>query len=191
MTKSRRGSRHAFLRAATAAVHENLEAVIEEKAYLSALPAYGQYLQRLHAFHQSFHGAMRDRCEELANDWHLDAHETWLARDLSDLGLAPLDAGHGPASAPRIEDRASAFGAAYVLFGSSLGARILVRRAEALNLPEGRGITYLGSLAETSGWPQFLDGLESEPELCEPELLRGALETFQSFEDHMTRSILQ
>lgn len=190
MTKSRRGSRHAFLREATAEVHDNLEAVVERRAYLSAIPDYGQYLQRLYAFHQSFLDAMRAYCTDLAEAWKLDRHGTWLARDLADLGLAPLKAEVAGYAAPRIDDRASAFGAAYVLFGSSLGARILVNRARKLDLPEGCGISYLASLATSGGWALFLAGLESEPELSEPELLRGALETFRCFEDHMTRSIV-
>ena len=193
MTKSRRGARHAFLREATNEVHEDLEAAIEKRAYLDALPAYGQYLQRLHRFHQSFRGALNEApCGDLAEAWRLEAHETWLESDLEDLGLSPLeDDAESGSLAPRIDDRASAFGAAYVIFGSSLGARLLLKKVEGLNLPEGRGTMYLASLAATSEWPRFLAGLESEPALSEPELLRGALETFESFRDHMTRSILQ
>lgn len=190
MTKSRRGSRHAFLRGATAEVHENLEAVIEARAYLEALPAYGQYLQRLHAFHRAFAGAIRSHSADLAGTWRLDAHESWLETDLEDLGLSPLDARARQTSSPRIAGRASAFGAAYVLFGSSLGARFLLKRADGLDLPEGRGKTYLASLALESDWPGFLRGLEAEPALSEPELLRGALETFESFRDHMTGSLV-
>ena len=53
------------------------------------------------------------------------------------------------------------FGALYVLEGSSLGARILFKRAQALGLSAAFGARHLALLSGSiDGWRSFLDRLE-------------------------------
>lgn len=181
------GSRRAWLRYETAAWHDDVERAMVACGYFASLPAYLEYLRRLHLFYVGFSAAMRVAHAERLERWRIALHSDWLEADLSHFGLTPLRA-ETPAP-PRIDGTAPAFGAAYVVLGSTLGARILAGRARALRAGDTGGLSYIEGLAASRDWPGFLADLESEPSLAPAELLRGALETFASFKHHMTGSL--
>lgn len=161
---------------------------MDARGYFASLPAYGDYLQRLHLFYGHFCTAMQEAHAEALQRWHLPLHRDWLVADLAHFRLEPLPAA-GALVPLRIDGPAPAYGAAYVVLGSALGARVLAKRARALRPAGAGGFTYLEGLAASRDWTGFLADLESEPSLTPAELLRGALETFASFKHHMIGSL--
>lgn len=184
-----RRPRHAFLHQVTAAVHAEVEEAVDDARFFDAPAAYCDYLRRMHHFHVRMTIALSPAALDLARRCQLVERSDWLAADLASLGLTPLRERAWPAATPTIHDRAAAFGALYVLQGASLGARVLVARARRLSLPPGAGLTYLTGLASTSEWGAFLDCLEDEPDLATTALAHGAVATFESVFDHLTRSL--
>lgn len=81
-----------------------------------------------------------------------------LGGDLADLGLMAV----APPPVPALPDLAAQAGALYVAEGSGLGARLLLRRAQALGLDGGHGARHLAvQTAEPGRWPRFLAWLEA------------------------------
>lgn len=188
LARSTDGSRRSWLRAETSVCHDDLERAMDARGYFASLPAYGDYLQRLHLFYGHFCTAMQEAHAEALQRWHLPLHRDWLVADLAHFRLEPLPAA-GALVPLRIDGPAPAYGAAYVVLGSALGARVLAKRARALRPAGAGGFTYLEGLAASRDWTGFLADLESEPSLTPAELLRGALETFASFKHHMIGSL--
>lgn len=188
LARSSDGSRRAWLRAETSACHDDLERAMDTCGYFASLPAYRDYLQRLHLFYGHFCTAMQEAHAQALERWRLPLHRDWLDADLSHFRLEPLRAAVAPAPL-RIDGRAAAYGAAYVVLGSALGARVLAKRARPLHTTGSGGFTYIEGLAASRDWTGFLADLEAEPSLATADLLRGALETFASFKHHMTGSL--
>jgi heme oxygenase len=143
------------LRRTTAHAHTSLE---DRIGALTSMPAYCNYVRGIHAFRAGLEPALAQV---------IDAHfSTSLAhlleRDLQDLQLAPL----APLAPPPTctQDMARALGALYVLAGSALGARVLVKRVEALGLGPTHGARHLWrQAASLETWRQALDLLEGAP----------------------------
>ncbi len=79
-------------------------------------------------------------------------HSAWLAADLTALSLAPLPAQGGCAAAAAHPAR---LGWRYVMAGSSLGARVLLRDARRLGFARGRGADFLEGHAAADDWSQL------------------------------------
>lgn len=79
---------------------------------------------------------------------------------------------------------AQMLGAAYVLEGSRLGARVLLRRVERRDSPIVRlATTFLSHNVEGQRWASFLAALDAFAcQECSPEALSGALAAFALFE---------
>jgi heme oxygenase (biliverdin-IX-beta and delta-forming) len=150
--------RHA-LRAATATDHARLDALLG-----GGLRSHGDYA----TYVVGLHALVRDAGDALATAalspawlaWGQAERVEWLVRDLAWLRLAPL-----PPAAPAVPDSdAAAAGLLYVIEGSTLGARLLVRDAVRLGHGPGRGATFLhhhagdGALARWRGFVSALDG---------------------------------
>ncbi|SIR03086.1 heme oxygenase [Bosea sp. TND4EK4] len=144
-----------FLRAETHDLHEELDGLI---GAFTSLDDYTRFLA----------GSFRHRAPaEAAIGVEADALGLGprqlvpqLRRDLADLGL-PVPA------AERLvlsKDIACLLGATYVLEGSALGARVLVKSAAALGLGAAHGARYLSAQAGSiTSWRELLvrlDGLE-------------------------------
>jgi heme oxygenase len=186
-----RRPRHAFLRETTRGAHEALEAVLDDAGYFKNLPAYMDYLRRLRLFHAVFERCLVEPGQMWLARWQIGDHRNWLDQDLAALGEGgPGPLSVAPARHPKCVDRASLLGAFYVLLGSTLGAKILVQRFDALGLPSDRGRAYLANLSRSNEvWHDFLSVLEGEPELAESGLRVGAVSTFESITDHMLGAV--
>jgi heme oxygenase len=75
------------------------------------------------------------------------------------------------------------------MLGAQLGARVLIRKAEHLELPHGRGLAYLTCLSQAKNWPQYLQELENALIHSVDDLLGGATRTFESFCDHLLEPV--
>ncbi|MBO3761269.1 biliverdin-producing heme oxygenase [Ciceribacter sp. L1K22] len=112
-----------------------------------------------------------------------------LERDVASIG------GRVPASNNLLPDKGIAFsrdellGVLYVLEGSALGARILVRRAAGLGLGENSGAAHLVKQSSSAGnWNAFAALLETVRNVDEDAMANAALATFatalSAFETH-------
>lgn len=183
-----RGPRHSFLRQATASLHAEVEAVVERAKMFDSVERYGDYLRRLTVFHERLLSAQAVASPATLPHWqHVREHVAALAEDLGSLSLRPTATRSSVAVA---SSATAALGALYVVVGSSLGARVLVRRAATmLSSAEGRApcaTAYLSAQASSNDWPAFLRVLESEPITTSAELAAGANGAFACMLDVLT-----
>ena len=141
--------------------------------------SYERYLKQMYAFRMPIERAL----DALAWPSHLG---TWRARAIGDLieaDLRDLDL-----AVPRIEttdldlDGDGLLGVLYVLEGSSLGSRLLYRRAEALGLSASFGARHLAQASGPESWRDFLGLLETQHELDLDEATAASLATFRAAE---------
>ena len=151
-------SPRAQLKAATAAAHQQLDALFS-RFDLTEPNAYRGFL--------AVHATVVPRCEatlaasdatSLVPDWPDRIRTPALARDLAAIGG---QASKPPSIATPIEP-AAAFGMMYVLEGSRLGGAVLARRVQNNPDPRCREATsYLRHGAGLTLWPSFIARLET------------------------------
>lgn len=115
---------------------------------LDSVDAYRRYLLGMHRFAADY---------ECAID-AVPRHSAWLARDLTTLSLLPLAAegerrqaaGHG-----------TRLGWRYVMAGSSMGARALLRDARRLGFDHDLGAHFLDRHATGDDWQRVQTQLEA------------------------------
>ncbi len=164
------GNRRDVLRRATGARHTHLDAVVGR---LNDVPAYKRYLLFTAAFRSSIERAPALAMRQgpglliLAPD---------LREDCVALGLdmpAPVDASNLGTS------ESAYLGAQYVLEGSSLGARVLIKDAQSLGMTAEHGARHLANqVADRSRWPAFLKELEATEPFDMEEAVAAADEVF-------------
>lgn len=160
-----------------------------EAGFFETSMRYGQYLQRLHRLYRVIDALLIGPDRQLAKRFDIHLRAGWLADDLSQLGLPRLPPEHPvKLRAPVIRGRSSFYGALYVLIGASLGARLLLPKANAL-VPAARGTDYFAQMARSAHWPAFLIQLESAELDSLDELQSGAETTFDSFYDHLLEPV--
>ena len=145
-TAPRIGAAHARLRAATAGLHAAVDELFPDG--LASRDGYRRYVLGMHRFAVDY---------EIAVD-AVPRHSAWLAADLTRLSLAPL-AAHGERRATR--DPAVRLGWRYVMAGSSMGARSLLRDARRLGYDEARGATFLARHAASGEWDALRTRLQA------------------------------
>ncbi|WP_133500202.1 biliverdin-producing heme oxygenase [Cognatilysobacter terrigena] len=136
------------LRDATADAHARVDARVGDA--FDDVAGYAMFLRAMHRFVANARHVLGD-----ADD--LVACEAALLEDLSVVGSAPVDSGEAPATT-RDDAR---LGWRYVIAGSSLGARVLVRRVEALGFDATRGARYLTLHAQGDAWRTLLSTLDA------------------------------
>ncbi|WP_417309530.1 biliverdin-producing heme oxygenase [Devosia sp.] len=144
-----------ILRNRTAEAHAIVDAAV---GAFDDLDSYKRYLLATYRFRIP----LERRLENV--DWPVGLGE-WRPRrigaqlqaDLDDFGLPfpDLEQFDPPLEQSRI------YGALYVLEGSSLGARVLLRRAETLGLSGDFGARHLAVLSAGDSWRGFLTQLEA------------------------------
>ena len=132
---------------------------------------YRAYLRGMHRFVSDGQAALAQVPNGLA-----DQRER-LERDLGALQIVPLPASARPAA---VVDRPGQLGWGYVVAGSSLGARFLLREARALGYAVGTGADYLTAHAGGDAWPAFLRELHAADlsDTDHPRLCAAATEAF-------------
>lgn len=158
-TAPRIGAAHARLRAATAHRHASVDGMFARG--LDSTTGYRRYLLGMHRFAADYEVAV-----EAA-----PRHSAWLAGDLTSLALLPLPAQgvQRPATGA-----AARLGWRYVLAGSSMGARSLLRDAQRLGYDGQRGASFLARHAASDEWASLRDHLQQldaddEPRMAEAE----------------------
>ncbi|WP_420409281.1 biliverdin-producing heme oxygenase [Hoeflea sp.] len=132
------------------------------------------YVRRTHRFRHAIESALGDDDE---SGWSLDRIAPIAAIDVADLGLTPLP--ETDFSVP-FQTSARRLGAFYVLEGSALGARLLVRRAEAIGLSADFGARHLARQSSAPRrWRAFLAVLEDLPANDHEAAVAAARDTFR------------
>lgn len=132
------------LQQATAESHQRIDAISAHG--LSTPEAYARYLQGMHRFM-----TVGVQAEPTRLDWASMCR--FLEWDLASLGEHTLPA---PAL-PRMDTLAGRLGWAFVVDGSALGARLLLRDIKALGYTNAWRTNFLTAHAASSKqWPQFV-----------------------------------
>lgn len=93
-----------------------------------------------------------------------------------------------------LADAGAAFGAVYVVEGSTLGAKIIARHAESLGISPAHGGNFLHGYGERTGtmWKrtgQSITSFADRHPTCEGSMLAGAHATFALFEHCLTEEL--
>lgn len=137
------------LREATADLHAQVDGLFARG--LDSVAAYRAYVLGMHRFavdHEIAIGAM-------------PRQSSWLVRDLVALSLPPLLATGRQAP---VADHSARLGWEYVMAGSSLGARRLLRDARRLGFTASNGACFLDQHASGEDWTALLARLSA----CDP-----------------------
>jgi heme oxygenase len=183
----------ARLKTETMAAHQSLEAhprllPLGEGTLTRA--GYGAVLQRFLPFWEAVEAAAYGRADvaEILPDMHERVLSPKIAAD-----LAALEMGRLPVPAPRVDwvtDLPSAMGTIYVLEGSTLGGRVIIKRVmDQLGLtPENGAAYYHGYGADTgTKWKAFQTAIHSrEWTAAEADaIVAAANATFAALQDWM------
>ncbi|MGL4396495.1 MAG: biliverdin-producing heme oxygenase [Hyphomicrobium sp.] len=195
-------SRRDMLRGRTASIHAALDRAVKAAGYFDTLTAYGDYLAAMHRFHSELDACLNacGRADQMIGTWQsrwrLSDRTTWLGDDLAAIGRRSLILQNGDVHMPAagvvprraaldLTDASSCLGTLYVVIGSELGARLLVRSARALPLPPSGGATYLEGLGRSRDWADFLSVLETYPDVDREAMCAAAVQTFTVVFDHL------
>lgn len=128
------------LRAATADLHARVDALFPRG--LDCVAGYRRYLLGMHRFAVDYECALGAP----------PRHSAWLASDLTALSLSPLPA---QGRCLPVAAHAAQLGWHYVMAGSSLGARVLLRDAQRLGFGRRRGADFLEGHALGDDWARL------------------------------------
>ncbi|RYY40433.1 MAG: biliverdin-producing heme oxygenase [Chitinophagaceae bacterium] len=177
----------------TRRVHETLEARL--LPYLEAVTDADTYAHLLRAFH-SYYAALEKAVAKVLRpdalpDFTQRRKAEWLLLDLEALGRPTHDRELPASLLPAIDDEAAAWGALYVLEGSTLGGRLICRMLDK-QLP-GAPLRFFGGYGAQTGpyWMAFLGAFEkAAPGLSYDAILRAATHTFQSLDLWLQQQLL-
>ena len=177
-----KGSRFA-LRELTRDDHERLDALVG--AFTDG-EAYGRYLEGMAAFRGGVESQLASADYPRSfGEWRPGLIFEELTRDLKDLGL------DAPRAVPAFElpvDRDGLLGVLYVLEGSALGARLLIRRAAALGYSAQHGARHLAAQTSRPGsWTCFVTLLDALGPSGMERAGRAARQTFGAAIDAFNR----
>lgn len=142
------------LREATHDAHVALE---DEIGDLADRQAYVRYVRGLAAFRASLEPALERPASALPG-FRMTVLAPLLAQDLNDLGETPVAL---PAP-PDMAAPADVLGALYVLEGSALGARVLIKKVEALGFGPTHGARHLSHQASSlDAWRRLVQILDA------------------------------
>jgi heme oxygenase len=155
MSISDSASAREYLKLSTRDLHGRLDAAAGVMR-LETYPGYGDFLAAHAAALIPLEAALeKGGVERLLPDWALRRRSAALTEDLADLGLSCETL-----AAPTFRSEAGLLGAAYVLEGSRLGARVVLARVGSESptryLSHGEGMKF---------WPNFLGILERSAEV--------------------------
>jgi heme oxygenase len=170
-----------LLREGTRIEHERVEDGLRLTDPALTLDRYRVVLARFHGFWAGWEPRMATELADAALlAPRLRLH--LLRDDLRALGVAPDELPVAPP--PPLHGHGEAMGSLYVMEGSTLGGRVILKGLGRLGVPEDAR-SYFAGHGEATGamWRGFLARLEAEPDA--DAVLRGAKATFAALGDWM------
>jgi heme oxygenase len=173
------------LRAATTDLHHQAEKLLNIPSLIIDRSSYAATLKRFYGVYAPLERALGEHCgwDKFGLDLKGRSHVARIARDLAALGSET-----SPGEAPYSSEPTSfshALGSLYVMEGSTLGGRIILRHLETqeISIPTGAMSFFAGHGVETgSMWRVFVAKLdvfgELNPASCHA-VQEGAQRTFQ------------
>jgi heme oxygenase (biliverdin-IX-beta and delta-forming) len=173
------------LRDATAAAHRELDAQLSSFD-LSDFSGYRRFLQASAGALLPLEAALIDAgVAEMFPDWPERARSSAIADDLGRLG----GAAQSTVTVPPPLTRSRVLGTMYVLEGSRLGAKFLLKTvADAGDSRISGATAYLNHGAGKRLWQSFLAKLASEETCNEDEVIDAARIAFAAFEQAADRA---
>ena len=165
------------LKRATNEAHERVEGVVRDAGMFETREGFRRYLAATYEMRVRYERLLDlNQAERVWTDYPTRKIAGLIAEDIEDLGGIPMS------SEPADKKTYSAgelLGMLYVLEGSSLGARVLVKSVADMGLSASFGARHLFRQAEDRGaWRSFLDALSASPE---PPCHHTARATFDAF----------
>lgn len=160
------------LRTQTAPLHEQIDVLLGLPGAIRTLDDYRCWLSQFFGLY----GPLEQSLERFSEWGHhgftlpLPNHSARLAADLHAIGVDPASVSRAPATLlPRLPTFAHALGALYVLEGSTLGGRVILRDVEARIGPQITGATQFfsgGGVAAGQTWRIFKTTLDAFGHEC-------------------------
>lgn len=180
-----RGRILARLERETRAEHEAIEAVAVATGFMTDEQAYRRYLGAMYGFFATLEPELHRALPELEGRSKLE----WLRTDLATFG----DDADGLAQCSDVgmtAPRSAAFGAAYVVEGSTLGGRFILDRIGRAGVAPGARTFFAGYGASTGArWKAFVALLTEHAEGGERDeaIIAGANATFRALRLWLSR----
>lgn len=167
------------LKQATAQAHARLDQSLRADD-LRTLPGYRRFLESNAAALLPLEAALRQAgAARILPDWEDRARGAAILADLAMVGGSLRDCAE-----IRLAGDSAVLGTLYVLEGSRLGARYLLRHVKASREARVREATsYLGHGAGRPFWPDFLGILEQHRSIDTEAMVQAADEAFALFYD--------
>jgi heme oxygenase len=169
-----------MLRAATADLHAEVDARFSI-AFNGEADGYARFLAAMASAMVPLERALEAAgIEEVLPDWTERRRASLLLDDLAALGGKPVQ----ETPAPAANGEARQLGMVYVLEGSRLGGKLLLKRALGSTDPTVRAATrYLSHGTDRNLWTSFLQRLESSADVSRApaEAIAGARQAFALF----------
>jgi len=178
-------SRRMRLRGATNGLHESIDSRIRQSGFLTTPAGYERYLRATLRARQAIEAGLdAGGAQAVYPPWPARKIAPALALDISDLGGGPPgDVQCAPPSSPF--SLGSIWGALYVLEGSAVGARLLLRQAAILGFTPQFGARHLArQTTAPSAWKDFVAALNEVQLTCDQDAacVEGAITTFVCFD---------
>lgn len=177
------------LKESTREQHERLENIVNVLDESTDIDSYRELLIRFYRIYAALEPAIPEQLL-LENGFNYSTRRKLpaIAKDLVYLGIADqLERLPRFERTPAMPNAAKAFGAVYVIEGSTLGGQVISRHLrEHLRLTPQNGASFFSSYGVEVGpkWKEFCDILnrfgQENPEMAD-EVIRGANETFAAF----------
>ncbi|NJN97229.1 MAG: biliverdin-producing heme oxygenase [Anaerolineales bacterium] len=176
------------LKGQTQPYHDALEQKMDWQEIASSGQAYRRLLQRFYGFYLPLEARLEQLpWSSLSFDFEARRKTPLLAQDLQFLGDTPASLVNLPLcdDLPDVNNFTQAWGCMYVLEGSTLGGKIILRSLRRpLNLSEIEGGSFFGSYGSEVGpmWSAFgqaVNTYTAGQSDCEGALIAAASETFQ------------
>lgn len=166
------------LRKRTSQAHRNLDSNVSGVGAFSSVGGYCRYLQCMRDLHAQYQKPIASVSQHVGLPDNTQTILDSIDKDIEGCGRSP-NTKHQQNSAVSYDEDA-ALGIAYVLEGSSMGARYVVKTARA-QLPEGTPTHYLDCMSQSAKerWPAIVKSLSNQS--CENEsAISAALSVFDT-----------
>lgn len=188
---------HERLRQLTAPQHKKLESHPLSKSLIQlsiSLDGYADYLIAMSGIMKEYDSVILPYLSNIIPDTQIRRKSEAIGSDISWLEENGVSIRKNEIfRMPELNNHATAMGVAYVLEGSTLGGRIIIKHLQRFfPVTEIDGARFFAGYGNETGvrWKQFIDSLTNFAikEKCENDIIAGAQVCFDSIYNHFDKS---